>query len=208
MGFVTTDHDDPTIEAFTTGGASKILTLSGAMVHKLRRQGLLAAPPGDGAIRVLATRRRGPFEDARRQEGPPVMRLAADVGGLPSFAGQLKAARLRDPDRHFFGEVECYCEWPGCAVREVTIRLKELDAPGRAVTPQCPLCKSPMKTHHVLTSAEAARAARREARSSVNEELWRRNHPDALCVPLNVLLDERLPGTDDVAIATSSKEPA
>lgn len=122
------------------------------------------------------------------------MRPAADVGGLPSFAVQLGAARQRDwRRRDFHGEAECYCESPSCFVRTVVVAIKEIDAPGHAVIPRCPLCNAPLKTHHVRTAAEAADDVRRAARCSVNVELWQRDHLEQPGVPLSVCLDDRLP---------------
>jgi hypothetical protein len=122
------------------------------------------------------------------------MRLAANVGGLPSFAVQLRAARSRDQGRDFHGECELYCEAPSCSARTVVVAIKELDAWGHTVIPRCPLCHAPLKTHCVRTAREAAADARREARCLVNVEVWKRDHPGQLGVPLSVYLDDRLPG--------------
>jgi len=65
----------------------------------------------------------------------------------------------------------------------------------------CPVCRRQLKLHHVLTLEERELAFERDARVSVNAQLYQRRHrrgggaPPAIL--LGVLLDDRLPG--DVA---------
>jgi hypothetical protein len=115
------------------------------------------------------------------------------------IAEALTAARERDGRVAFVGYIEVYCENPRCAVREAEIRVKELDDTTPAAL-RCPACRRQLKLHHVRTLDEQIREDERDARSSVNAQLYvererrRLGDPDALvAIPLGAFLDDCLP---------------
>jgi hypothetical protein len=109
-------------------------------------------------------------------------------------------ARERDDLPVSTGEAELYCE-SDCSVREVTIRIKELDDP---LPPQlkCPACRRQLKLHHLLTLDEVNWGPERHARISVNAQLYERAEqqrrslpPDApVVIPIGALINAPLPG--------------
>ena len=110
-----------------------------------------------------------------------------------AIAAALRAARTRSQLGAFIGHAELYCENGDCVAREVDIRFKEHDdqLPSRLI---CPACQAPLTLHGVQTLEERDEAEEAAARRSVNEQLWRRAHPDAFGVPIGVSLDDTLPG--------------
>jgi hypothetical protein len=133
----------------------------------------------------------------RRRARRPFPRGREMTTDRHSIHAAFAAARARSRDANFIGQAELYCESPDCAVRYVEITVNEC---GVRTPPRlsCPACQRPLKVHHVLSldEAEAARARQaraRQARASVNTQRYRRDHPDELAVPADVLLDERLP---------------
>lgn len=116
------------------------------------------------------------------------------------LATAMTAARGREPHTYVF-MIELYCDRDGCAARTITIHIKELDGPIPACLPRCPLCRSPLKTHGVQTLQEAAEEDKRDARASVNAQLYlareRRLGREPFAVPLGVFLDDRLPGASE-----------
>jgi hypothetical protein len=117
-----------------------------------------------------------------------------------SFAERLEAARAREVGEYVF-EIEWYCDHDTCPARTVVVRIKEIDGPTDVTrAPSCPLCRSPLKTHHVSTLSEANAVFCAEARSSVNAQLYmererrRLGDPEAIVpIPIGVLLDDTLP---------------
>lgn len=114
--------------------------------------------------------------------------------GDPALTDALADARRRDGSRALIGEAEMYCTGDVCAVRTVSVQFKEYDDPLPARL-TCPACGRRLKLHHVWTLAEMNQDFEVLARASVNTQLWQREHPDELAVPLGVFLDDRLPGT-------------
>jgi hypothetical protein len=117
-----------------------------------------------------------------------------------AFAERLEGARARDVHEVVF-TIELYCDGDACSARTVVMTIKELDGLTDVTRPpRCPLCRSPLKTHHVETLSEANAVFRSEARSSVNMQIFmererqRLGDPEALVpVPISVLLDDSLP---------------
>jgi hypothetical protein len=102
------------------------------------------------------------------------------------------AARTRSELRDFIGEAELYCAGSDCSVRYVTITVKEFYTPTPARL-TCPACRAPLKLHHVRSLEEAEAVREREARVSVNCQIYRRDHPGEIAMPLSVFLNEALP---------------
>jgi hypothetical protein len=112
---------------------------------------------------------------------------------VAAIAAALAAARARDPQPGgFIGHIEVYCETTDCAVREIEMFFKEHQ---NALPPRlaCPACRAPLTLHHVQTAAEYDEYFDRAARSSVNHQRWRRDHPHVLSMPLGEFLSEDLP---------------
>ena len=104
----------------------------------------------------------------------------------------LSAARARSSLAVFIGHVEAYCHHADCAVRVVSFEVKEHDdsLPARL---RCPACRHRLQLHHVLTLEEQREAFERNARISVNAQMYQRRAGD-VPVPLGALLDDSLPG--------------
>jgi hypothetical protein len=115
------------------------------------------------------------------------------AGRRRQLAEALAAARQRSRSFDLIAYAEAYCDAQGCVVREVLVRIKEDIGETPPTTWRCPTCRHPLKLHHVLTLEEHAHEQRREARCSLNAELWRRRNPGAPGVPVSVLLDDSLP---------------
>lgn len=99
---------------------------------------------------------------------------------------------------------EAYCESPTCAVREVTIRLKDHDETlvpmlERRGVLDCPVCGQPLKPHWVMDAAAHHDRAKRRARQSANTQMYERNGGASanrlVLVPASVLLRDELPPT-------------
>jgi hypothetical protein len=97
--------------------------------------------------------------------------------------------------------LELYCHGEDCPVRTITLSLKDdantlasfLDRPLR-----CPICQSAdVALEWVRTMDEREDEWDRDARSSVNMQLWARDHRHEpfLSYPASVVGDERLPPT-------------
>lgn len=117
----------------------------------------------------------------------------ADLTRAEPIATVLAEARARDGTECFVGEIECYCKDSDCAIREVTLVLKELHGPTTPARLRCPACRRPLKMHHALTRDEARRAFERAARVSVNVQRYRRQAGEDAAIPLGALLDDALP---------------
>jgi hypothetical protein len=90
-----------------------------------------------------------------------------------------------------------YCENVDCAGREVVVTVKDHDRTlvAQLAKPEpCPLCRQPLKFHHVVTFAQHEAQDERMARCSVNTQMYQRDTGTPL-VPGSVLLDDRLPPT-------------
>jgi hypothetical protein len=100
-------------------------------------------------------------------------------------------------DRHVMAEL--YCESPSCSAREVTILIKDddemlLDSQREFV---CPICREPLKFHVVFTRSEHAAAENRDARRSVNTQMFARDQNGETGIPIAISVDDRLPPTPD-----------
>src|SRR5262249_38576270 len=87
----------------------------------------------------------------------------------------MAAARKRNPAEWLF-EIQGYCENSDCNVRYVTVTVKEYDGP----TPPhfcCPVCGDDLNVHHIYDLEQAEEVSDRDARVSVNLQLYRRDHP-------------------------------
>lgn len=103
--------------------------------------------------------------------------------------------------------VEMYCDNSFCAVREVTLHLKDYDTNAlkafRSERGQvCPLCRNNMKFHWVRTALEQETVSEQDARVSVNLQMFVRDlkvaKPDsAIVVCASQYTDDRLPPTPD-----------
>jgi hypothetical protein len=112
-------------------------------------------------------------------------------------AALLTEARARDG----LLVAEGYCDEVGCAVREVTIRIKDHDHTLLSLTKKtglrCPVCHGNLKLHWVQSFRQHAALEDREARCSVNRQRYERDHrtgDDGLVfVPASVSDDDTLP---------------
>lgn len=105
----------------------------------------------------------------------------------------IRAAREADALLH----LHVICDHPGCAMRTVTMFVKDFDntmlaALERIGSPRCPLCGHPTVLEHVRTRQEAHAAANSAARFSVAAQMYERDHGGGSC-PLN--LSDDLPPT-------------
>lgn len=94
--------------------------------------------------------------------------------------------------------LRCYCENADCSVRQVKVRVKDLDGDKRlGQIPKCPLCSAPMNLHDALTFAEEDRHELRNARGSVAVQMYERDHERGgiVATPASVFTDDRLPPT-------------
>jgi hypothetical protein len=94
--------------------------------------------------------------------------------------------------------LELYCEQTNCAARQVVITIRDHDnilVERLAARQPCPLCGKPLKFHKVETFARRQAVDERDARMSVNRQMYLiHENPDGF-VPGNVLFDDRLPPT-------------
>jgi len=128
-----------------------------------------------------------------------VSRAIITSQGAERIGTALSAARARSPLDVLIGHVEAYCHHADCAVRVVSLEVKEHDDP---LPPRlrCPACRRLLKLHSVQTREERMDADEADARRSVNAQLWERAHLGE-AVPIGALLDDTLPG--DWASTTS-----
>ena len=92
---------------------------------------------------------------------------------------------------------ELYCEQTNCAARQVVVTIKDHDhilMKRLAARQPCPLCGQPLKFHRVETFAQLEAVDERDARMSVNRQMYLLENPEGF-VPGNVLFDDRLPPT-------------
>jgi len=93
--------------------------------------------------------------------------------------------------------LEGYCAVPTCMAREVTIYVKNYD--GDPIPDlKCPLCGATLARPHVLTSTEYVAREKRQARTSVNVQMYVRDHtePGGLVIyPASAMRREDLPPT-------------
>jgi hypothetical protein len=92
----------------------------------------------------------------------------------------------------FIGEAQLYCADSDCSIRAVVLTIKELDGPTTPATMFCPACGNRLTVRHVVTLDERRDAFERDARTSVNEQLYRQR-TGSQAVPLGVVLDDSLP---------------
>jgi hypothetical protein len=109
----------------------------------------------------------------------------------------LSTARSRSGGVALVGRIAAYCENAGCDVREVEISVKEYGETSVREA-RCPACGEPLNIHGVATLAEAEVEAEREARRSVNAQLYvererRRLGAAPIAIPIEVVLDDSLP---------------
>ena len=111
----------------------------------------------------------------------------------------LAAARERSGHTVLIGEVELYCDHQGCVARTVTMVVKEYEGATPAAL-YCPACRRQLKPHGVRTMSEVNDIFDRDARTSVNIQIYkerqRRLGREILGVPGSVICDTRLPGLE------------
>jgi hypothetical protein len=86
----------------------------------------------------------------------------------------------RVPQR-LHGYIRLYCEDPACAGREIDIHVKDHgdEKPIRRSALRCPLCGTDRVSVHQVLDMEAWIARKeRDARWSVNAQMWERDHPE------------------------------
>lgn len=109
-----------------------------------------------------------------------------------AIVNRITDARARDYLLH----LHLYCD-NNCPAREIDVFVKDHDDQLLALIGKhgvrCPLCARPLLCGYegVLTAVEQQAADDRDARCSVNRQLYERDH--GLGVPLDVLLDDSLP---------------
>lgn len=113
---------------------------------------------------------------------------------LQEYRQRVQSARERDYTLWLRG----YCEASGCPAREFDLFVKDLDAELLARLEQrwlrCPICgTTAVSLHHVQTYEEHEAEEDRLARSRVNWQRYRRDHPHELGIPLGAFLDDTLP---------------
>jgi hypothetical protein len=94
------------------------------------------------------------------------------------------------------GEVNAYCDNPGCPVHEVDLVVKILDEDEPLTTGKrfkCPWCLDVVVVEKYLTVDEVNERDERNPRWLVNMQRYRRDHPNELGVPASVMFDETLP---------------
>src|SRR5262245_51678010 len=101
------------------------------------------------------------------------------------FKKALAAARKASPGEYLW-EVEGYCQNTDCNIREVTVELKEFAGP---TPPQfsCPVCGQELTVHHVYDAQKSEQERDREARESVNYQIYKREHSGWGPVPFRAL---------------------
>jgi hypothetical protein len=105
----------------------------------------------------------------------------------------LEQARSRSTLSVFIGSAELICIEPDCNLRTIVVEIRELfDGPTTSGLFYCPACGNVLALRHVETLEERRAADEASARRSVNQQIWRAEHPDE-AVPIEVMLDDRLP---------------
>jgi hypothetical protein len=130
----------------------------------------------------------------------------SNAGPASDVADQLAQLPVH-PDDWVRLKPRLYCEREGCPVRTIEISVK--DTQGllierlRHQALHCPICHgAALSVHEVLTLDQSGARDAREARESVNTQMWQRDHaidsnPWSRAVPVAVLLDDRLPPTPE-----------
>lgn len=99
--------------------------------------------------------------------------------------------------------IEAYCQNPSCAVRDITIHIKDHDATiVRDVSVRgicCPVCNGITTVHFAITSRTHHERGEQLARWSVNEQMYVRDHCHSglVVMPVSAMNDDRLPPTPD-----------
>lgn len=105
-------------------------------------------------------------------------------------------AQAREEDAQL--AIEAYCFSDECPAREVTIYIKDHDRTLVDMVAKnsirCPICGEPTKLHGAATTREVHDAEDRDARRSVNTQMYMRDHNETF-VPIGIKLDDRLPTT-------------
>src|SRR6185295_2835543 len=109
---------------------------------------------------------------------------------------------------HFF--IRAYCNPPknDCPAREVEIYVKDIDGDVMKFIQnkgklRCPICAALLELREVLTAPEHEEELKREARCSVNVQIYLSQQPEELrwLIPPHVLFDDSLPGTHKRSIS-------
>jgi hypothetical protein len=108
---------------------------------------------------------------------------------------RIAKAQARDRMKGMLLHMELYCDYGSCPMRTLEVYVKDFHRDLVALIEErgapCPLCGKPLKVHWVRTPVEYDEEQEREARSSVNGQRWKRDHPEAWAMPL--LMDDTLP---------------
>jgi hypothetical protein len=95
------------------------------------------------------------------------------------------------------GMMQGYCDNEDCSVREVTAHVKLYDEKTSftEATPWCcPKCRTRLSHVGYQTAEEYEAEQAWHARTSVNEQRYRRDHPGSwVGIPVSVMLDDSLP---------------
>src|SRR5438270_12159528 len=75
-----------------------------------------------------------------------------------------------------YGYIEGYCQDSGCAVREVRVHIKDIDATLPQVPPKCPFCGGALTVHWARTQDEHNRIEDARAIGIVNAQLHQRQN--------------------------------
>lgn len=95
--------------------------------------------------------------------------------------------------------LEVYCRNSRCPLREMRLHCKDyegtlIDWLYKNEGIRCPFCEKVLALHWVRTATEMGAVEGQDARSSVNAQMYQRDHGE-FGVPASVLMDERLPDT-------------
>lgn len=108
---------------------------------------------------------------------------------------------VTDIPERLHGRITIYCESPGCAAREIEIWVKDHGTETPITTLRCPVCdgagRRKISVHSVQTFEQAMTVDAEWARHSVSQQMWERDHPDALVMNLGIFLRSSLPPTPD-----------
>jgi hypothetical protein len=111
-----------------------------------------------------------------------------------SWIAELTAARARDSRLY----IHVICTHPRCPARDLRLRVLDYDEELVALAQRrggvhCPACGRRLTCDVIRTQIEQYEDDAREARCSVNGQLYERDHGPG--VPLSVLSDDRLPSS-------------
>lgn len=126
-------------------------------------------------------------------------RAQARAGRHAERARAVKQAILQRLDQDPVLRVHLYCDDTVCPMREIDCRMKDHDNDFELFNDDfprglvCPLCGTTLKLHDVHTNSEDRRQRERNARVSVNQQMYERDYGPL--VPIQVLVDDRLPPT-------------